>query len=386
MIDAALPLTKDAALARLHAFVPRAGRAYAATRNHVAVDGTHDNVSRLSGALRRRLIDEEEAIAAAVAVHGIQGAEKFIAEVCWRTYWKGWLEQRPQVWRDWQAELAAERERLTTDAALARRHAAAIEGRTGIEAFDHWARELAETGYLHNWARMQVASIWLFTLGLPWALGAAWTYELLIDGDPASNTLSWRWVAGLHSAGKTYLADAARIAAMTGGRLSANGLATAARIPTGPPTPAVGPVRSAIEPDRTAPSLVLLTPEDGRPETLPLDHVVGVVAPECLWSRRGDDMARRDVANRASAHWSCPTIPCQDVVALSAIAQDRGARQIVSAFLPVGEVADTVRSAGIRLAEVRRAWDVAAWPHCTKGFFQLRARIPDLLAARGIVG
>ena len=96
MSDAALPLTRDAALARLHAFVPRAGRAYAATRNHVAVDGTHDNVSRLSGVLRRRLIDEEEAIAAAVAVHGIQGAEKFIAEVCWRTYWKGWLEQRPQ--------------------------------------------------------------------------------------------------------------------------------------------------------------------------------------------------------------------------------------------------------------------------------------------------
>ena len=97
-------------------------------------------------------------------------------------------------------------------------------------------------------------------------------------------------------------------------------------------------------------------------------------------------MARRDVVNRASAHWSCPMIPCQDVAALSAIGQDRGARQIVSAFLPVGEVADTVRSAGIRLAEVRRAWDVAAWPHCTKGFFQLRARIPDLLAARGIVG
>ena len=60
----------------------------------------------------------------------------------------------------------------------------------GIEGFDHWAKELAETGYLHNHARMSFASIWLFTLKLPWSLGADFFLRHLLDGDPASNTLS----------------------------------------------------------------------------------------------------------------------------------------------------------------------------------------------------
>lgn len=204
------PLTRAAALERLEQFAPRAGAVYGARRNLVDPQGDHGNVSRLSAALRRRLIGEDEVVRAVLAAHRLDKCEKFIAEVFWRTYWKGWLEQRPGVWKGYLADL----DDFRPDTAVAE----AMAGRTGIDAFDHWARELAETGYLHNWARMQVASIWIFTLGLPWQLGAQWFFDRLIDADPASNTLSWRWVAGLHTAGKTYLADADRIAAMTGGR------------------------------------------------------------------------------------------------------------------------------------------------------------------------
>jgi deoxyribodipyrimidine photo-lyase len=70
---------------------------------------------------------------------------------------------------------------------------------------NHFARELVETGYLHNHARMWFAGWWIHIERLPWQLGADFFLRHLLDGDPASNTLSWRWVAGLQTPGKTYL-------------------------------------------------------------------------------------------------------------------------------------------------------------------------------------
>ena len=70
---------------------------------------------------------------------------------------------------------------------------------------DYFARELTETGYLHNHARMWFAGFWIHTEQLPWELGADFFYRHLLDADPASNTLSWRWVAGLQTVGKFYL-------------------------------------------------------------------------------------------------------------------------------------------------------------------------------------
>ena len=72
----------------------------------------------------------------------------------------------------------------------------AIEGKTNIECFNTWVNELKNHNYLHNHARMWFASIWIFTLGLPWQLGAEFFMKYLFDGDSASNTLGWRWVAG----------------------------------------------------------------------------------------------------------------------------------------------------------------------------------------------
>jgi len=73
---------------------------------------------------------------------------------------------------------------------------------------------------------MWFASIWIFTLELPWQLGADFFLRQLLDGDPASNTLSWRWVAGLQTVGKTSLATTQNIEFATEGRFRPRGLAT----------------------------------------------------------------------------------------------------------------------------------------------------------------
>lgn len=181
--------------ARMAAFVPRMGRHYAAGRNYDYGPDKHRDVSGLSAYLRRRLVLEEEVVAAALAAHGPEQAEKFIQEVVWRGYFKGWLERRPVIWASYRDGVLQDLDALARDRALRRAVADAEAGQTGLACFDAWAQELVETGYLHNHARMWFASIWIFSLGLPWRLGANFFYRHLLDGDPASNTLGWRWLA-----------------------------------------------------------------------------------------------------------------------------------------------------------------------------------------------
>ncbi|SFJ86056.1 deoxyribodipyrimidine photo-lyase [Sphingomonas sp. NFR04] len=377
------PLSRSAALGRLAAFLPHAGSDYARHRNEERGQGQHHAVSRLSAALRRRLISEAEVAEAVVRMHGAGAAAKFVAELLWRTYWKGWLEQRPSIWHDWRADCA----RLTKQG-LPEGYAAAIEGRTGIDAFDAWLRELRETGYLHNWARMQFASIWIFTLRLPWQLGAAFTFHHFVDADPASNTLSWRWVAGLHTQGKAYLADAERIKAQTGGRFDPKGLAITADVPRETPSPDLCRIRMPTPPDPQAPALLLLTPEDLSLETemdLQALDVRRVVACRAHCSGAADLAAVADGLQRASGHWRAPALWVDDMKAALAVAQQDGVAQIVTGYAPVGPVAESLAAqregTEVRIAEHRRAWDERAWPYCRKGYFALAQHIPALLDA-----
>lgn len=373
------PLTRIAALKRLTRFVPKAGSAYGTRRNLVDPDGQHENVSRLSAALRRRLIGEDEVVRAVLLAHRIENCAKFIDELFWRTYWKGWLEQRPGVWRNYMADCTTMRPGSAINEAIAE----AIAGQTGIDAFDHWAQELADTGYLHNWARMQVASIWVFTLELPWQFGAQWFEDKLVDADPASNTLSWRWVAGLHTADKTYLADADRIAAMTGGRFRPEGLAQTAHVPDDRPLPPQEQLRKPQAIDPALPTLVLITPEDCSLETVlpPLDVRIVIVATD-MARNPWDQVALGDAAARAAAHWQC-AVGSGDVATL---AKQYGCSQVVTGFAPVGPVAaaledmgQTLERRGIRLAQHQRDWDRLCWPYCGKSFFNLKSRIPLFL-------
>jgi deoxyribodipyrimidine photo-lyase len=217
--DGSLP-QRRVGLDRLRAFVPWAGRRYAEMRNFDFGPHERKNVSRLSPWIRHRLVVEDEVITAVLATHGCRPAEKFIQEVFWRTYWKGWLELRPGVWQRYRNDVTALVGRLDDDLSLRRRWEEAIAGRTGIACFDAWMQELRGTGYLHNHTRMWFASIWIFTLRLPWQLGADFFLRHLLDGDPASSTMSWRWVAGLQTRGKAYLARAANIEAFSAGRFT----------------------------------------------------------------------------------------------------------------------------------------------------------------------
>ena len=154
-----LPATRAEAEARLEAFIPRMGRRYAAERNYDNGPGKHASVSALSPWLRRRLLLESDVAAAALAAHGPEAAEKFVQEVLWRGYFKGWLERRPGIWASYVSGLEADLAGAASNSGLRRALEAAETGTTGLECFDAWARELTDTGYLHNHARMWFASI-----------------------------------------------------------------------------------------------------------------------------------------------------------------------------------------------------------------------------------
>ena len=174
------------------------------------------NTSCLSPFITHGVINETEVINNALKKYSFSKNEKFIQEVLWRTYWKGWLELRPNVWTDYLAELL----KLRKDFKNKTNYLEAIEGKTNIECFNEWVNELKKYNYLHNHTRMWFASIWIFTLNLPWQLGAEFFMQHLYDGDPASNTLGWRWVAGVQTYGKHYLATEWNIQKFTNNRFN----------------------------------------------------------------------------------------------------------------------------------------------------------------------
>ncbi|MFN9717668.1 MAG: FAD-binding domain-containing protein [Planctomycetota bacterium] len=210
--DSAIPVASRAAGLMLLSDLAETIARYGTSRNYA--DG--HTTSRLSPYIRRRLLIEEEVLEFARSVGKFDAVEKFVQEVVWRTYWKGWLEARPIVWKTYLTRLQEIDETLRS--ADRDRFDCAINGRTDLAYFNAWCEELTTTGYLHNHVRMWFASIWIFTLNLPWELGARFFLNHLLDGDPASNTLSWRWVAGLQTPGKHYLARADNIARFTNGR------------------------------------------------------------------------------------------------------------------------------------------------------------------------
>lgn len=397
MTDLTFPASRHAGLDRLTAFVPRAGGQYASNRNTDHGPGEPCAVSRLSPYHRYRLITEQETLSQVLARHPLAAADKFVQEILWRTYWKGWLEMRPAVWQRFLDERDRQRQSLRDDSTLA----GAEEGRTGLEGFDDWARELVRTGYLHNHARMWFASMWIFTLRLPWALGADFFLRHLIDADPASNTLSWRWVAGLQTIGKTYLATADNIARFTNGRFAPKGLAREAVALTEPPVPPPCALPQLLAPRPDEPSVLLITHEDLNPETLfsgAARFAAALVAADhlLLWgegARRFVSDAAADTARRVETHFKCPAtvIDRLDAETLAAAAGAVRARQIIMATAPVGPVADASAAIapalardGITLAQLRRGWDDALWPHARKGFFAFKERVPETLRELGI--
>ena len=202
------------AIEKLDRFVERNLSDYSKLRNFDFGHDKRDNVSCLSPYITHGVLNEVEVIKKSLAKYSFNKNEKFIQEVLWRTYWKGWLELRPSVWSDYIISLNNIREKYREDP----NYLKAIEGKTNIECFDEWVKELKKHNYLHNHTRMWFASIWIFTLDLPWQLGAELFLKHLYDGDAASNTLGWRWVAGIQTQGKHYLASEWNIKKFTNNR------------------------------------------------------------------------------------------------------------------------------------------------------------------------
>ena len=206
--------SRASAIEKLDNFIEKNLSDYSKQRNFDYGPDKRSNVSCLSPYITHGIISELEVIDKSLKKYSFAKNEKFIQEVLWRTYWKGWLELRPNVWTDYLVEL----KKIKEDFKNNQNYKNAIEGKTNVECFNYWINELKENNYLHNHTRMWFASIWIFTLDLPWQLGAEFFMQHLFDGDAASNTLGWRWVAGVQTQGKHYLATEWNIKKFTNNR------------------------------------------------------------------------------------------------------------------------------------------------------------------------
>ena len=396
-----LDSTRAAGLVAMQLFVSEMGQRYASGRNFDHGMGNHTSVSGLSPYISRRLITEQEVVSSALTAHGYDEAEKFIQEVFWRSYFKGWLELRPQVWDLYRDGLNSDLRSLGLDRGLRSDVSCAMAGKTGIACFDSWTVELLKTGYLHNHARMWFASIWIFTLRLPWRLGADFFFRHLLDGDAASNTLSWRWVAGLHTRGRPYVATAKNITTFSVQRFSLKNsdLANVARgleatEPDG--LPPVLPLRAVNYPLTTRPTALLITDEDCQLEDFNIGDfdIRSTATLSASHLRSALEVSERvlDFENAAlmdaAARIGLETIHLRaddpDVLLNWALAA--GVTQIVTSYVTRGPLWDWLEQAkpklsehGIIIAEWQRDWDAAIWPYATAGFFKVKKQVPDII-------
>lgn len=368
MVDL-FPSDRQGALRRLDEFVQSGAADYARTRNFVK-DG-HGNVSRLSAALRHRLISEEEALAAVLAVHRFAAVEKFVQEVVWRTYWKGWLEQHPGVWEDYIRQSATTSPPLPPAGAVSR-----------------FTDELRTTGYLHNHARMWWAAWWCHQHGLPWVAGARFFFDHLLDADAASNTLGWRWVAGLQTPGKAYLARRDNLAKYweDHGSLEEIDDGVRAQIPaeTADRSRVALPEYPDAPPNSGGQVALLGHSDDLSVETTPLGGLRPAAIALVDQAGETDSAAKKewrqlamdDAAARWSRHYGVEVERFSRWDDLPAWAKRTGCEKLALAAPFVGPEADcwspvreAIKAGGCEIVECRRAWDQRLFPAARAGFF-----------------
>ena len=396
--------TREAGLKRLKEFAPLAGETYSNERNFDFSSTKKNSVSALSPWIKHRLITEEEVLIEILKYHSPHSAMKFIQEVFWRGYFKGWLEQHPTVWSHHNEKLIKEYTKLENNKFIKENYMSAINGETGIECFDFWCEQLKSTGYLHNHVRMWFASIWVFTLKLPMELGADFFMLHLIDADAASNTLSWRWVSGLHTKGKAYAARASNIEKFTNGQFNPSGQLVEDISPLTEnidhPLVSLPQLDKSIQKD----AVLLVTEEDCSPETsLETKDLEVEILPLYLekkyprWIEPNNSV--RFFSNTAVQN-TCQRLGQLGVEKIDKTkwtdtileASDRlGTKNIIIPKVPVGAVKSKLRKVKKNLAEHDiyiyehyKNYDIYTWQHASKGFFKLKKQIPNILHQLGL--
>ncbi|MDB3924337.1 DNA photolyase [Candidatus Pelagibacter sp.] len=367
------------AIEKLNQFVENNLSEYSKLRNFDFGPDKRSNISCLSPYITHGILNELEVIDKSLKKFSFAKNEKFIQEVLWRTYWKGWLELRPNVWSDYLIELNNLRNEFKDN----KGYLDAIEGKTNIECFNQWVNELRENNYLHNHTRMWFASIWIFTLELPWQLGAEFFLQYLYDGDAASNTLGWRWVAGIQTQGKHYLASEWNIKKFTNNRFQN------IKLNENAPPKVSEKSYSLIKREFNNPPNVeeknLLIFENNLSFEI-TDFKENKFKKIYIVSNKNENRSiklskklvkfKSLLMNDQRQRLKDKSIDC-DVIDINEI---KNIENCYGFYPTVGENLDYLNSNNIRINFLYRNLDQLAWQYCNKGFFNFKSYIPKIIS------
>ena len=368
------------ALDKLNYFVENNLSEYSKLRNFDFGPKNRSNISCLSPYITHGIINEKEVIKKSLSKFSFSKNEKFIQEVLWRTYWKGWLELRPDVWSDYLIELNNIKDKFKNN----QKYLSAIEGKTNVECFNVWINELKENNYLHNHTRMWFASIWIFTLDLPWQLGAEFFMQHLYDGDAASNTLGWRWVAGVQTQGKHYLASEWNIKKFTNNRF--NNIKLVENAPPKVSNKTYSIIKQDFVNSQNIENKNLLIFENNLSfETT--DFKNSKFKKIYLISNKNQNRSikldkkvlkfKSLLINDQEQRLKNNSIKCE-VIDISEIQNIN--ENIIALYPSVGENLDYLNSINLKLNFLYRKLDQYSWQYCNKGFFNFKNYIPKIIS------
>jgi len=373
------PTSRNNALKKLDDFIENNILDYTKSRNFDFGIENRKNTSCLSPYVSHGVISETEIINKVLKKHLFNKTDKFIQEVLWRIYWRGWIELRPMVWNDYLIKLKDLNKKYKTN----ENYLSAIKGETNIQCFNDWVNELKETNYLHNHTRMWFASIWIFTLELPWELGAEFFLKHLYDGDSASNTLGWRWVAGIQTPGKHYVASEWNIKKFTNNRYEKIRLNESA-VPIKNNKTYTISKKDFINPkiddgklllvfdnnlsfefsdfrDKKFKKILIVNSNEDRQISLS-DNIVKFK--ESLFQDQLDRLKKFSI--------DCEVIKIKDIKKIN--------ENIYALYPSVGENLDFVVSNKLQNIQfLYRKIDQFSWKYCTKGFFNFKNYIPQII-------
>ena len=367
------------ALNQLDNFVENNLAEYSRLRNFDFGPEKRSNISCLSPYITHGIINEKEVIQKSLNKFSFSKNEKFIQEVLWRTYWKGWLELRPNVWTDYLVEL----NQIKNEFQNKEDYLSAIDGKTNIGCFNEWVRELKENNYLHNHTRMWFASIWIFTLELPWQLGAEFFMQHLYDGDAASNTLGWRWVAGVQTQGKHYLASEWNIKKFTNNRFQN------IKLNENAPPKVSEKSYQIVKQDFNNPQNIedknLLIFENNLSFEI-TDFKDNKFKKIYLVSNNNENRSiklseklvkfKSLLINDQEQRLKNKSIDCQ-IISINEITN---IENCCSLYPTVGENLDFINSNNLKIDFLYRNLDQLAWQYCNKGFFNFKNYIPKIVS------